>query len=162
MSSDKTKGLEARVQDLEAECEIRNLIARYLLRVDAKDFEGIAEAFAKDGVMDFGGLVGLGAYKGREAIAKAFRDTEGAMVGFSWHLAHTPYIEVHGNKASGHWGWTVLSCYPELGAMEFGGVYEDEYVKTDEGWKIKKKLSTAYYTMDFGKWDNQRFMGPTR
>jgi ketosteroid isomerase-like protein len=162
MSSDKTKGLEERVQDLEAECEIRNLIAAYLLKVDEKDFEGVAEKFAKDGVMDFGGLVGLGAYKGREAISKAFRDTEGAMIGFSWHLAHTSYIEVHRNKAIGHWGWTVLGSYPGMEAMEFGGVYEDEYVKTDEGWKIKKKVTTAYYTMDFGKWDNERFCGPTR
>ena len=162
MSSDETKGLEARVQDLEAEREIRNLIATYLLRVDHKDFEGIAGTFAEDGVMDFGGLVGLGSYKGRKAIAQVFRDTEGAIPGFSWHLAHTPRIEVHGDKAVGQWGWTVLGCYPGMEPMEFGGVYDDEYVKTDEGWKIKKKVSTAWYAMEFGKWDNQRFFGPTR
>ena len=160
MSSDETKGLEARLQDLEAECEIRNLVARYLLKVDDKDFEGIAEEFAEDGVMDFGGLVGLGNYRGREAIAQVFRDVEGAP-GFAWHLAHTPYIEVNGDKAIGHWGWTVLGL-PGGEAMEFGGVYDDEYVKTDEGWKIKKKVATAWYAMEFGKWDNQRFFGPTR
>jgi ketosteroid isomerase-like protein len=160
MSSDKTKQLEARVQDLEAECEIRNLIARYLLKVDAKDFEGIAETFTKDGVMDFGGLAGLGNYRGRKAIAKVFRDTEGVS-GFTWHLAHTPYIEVHGDRAIGHWGWTVLGL-PGAEAFELGGVYYDEYVKTDEGWKIKKKVATAYYAMQFGKWDNQGFYGPTR
>ena len=161
MSSDKTKQLEARVQDLEAECEIRNLIAAYLLRVDAKDFDGIAETFAEDGVMDFGGLVGLGSYEGRKAIAKVFEDTEG-VPGFAWHLAHTPYIEVHGDRAVGHWGWTVLGCYPGAEPLEVGGVYDDEYVRTDEGWKIKKKVATAWYTMEFGKWDNQRFFGPMR
>ncbi len=159
MNTGKTKRLEERVQDLEAECEIRNLIAAYMLKVDEKDFEGIGAKFTEDGVMDFGGLMGLGAYNGREAIVKAFRDTEGAMVGFSWHLAHTPCIEVDGDKATGHWGWTVLGCYP---GMETLGVYEDEYAKTNEGWKIKKKVATAYYTMDFGKWDNQRFFGPIR
>ena len=161
MSSEKTKGLEERVQDLEAECQIRNLIATYLLRVDDKDFEGIAEKFTEDGVMDFGGLMGLGDYKGREAIAQVFRDTEG-VPGFAWHLAHTPYIEVHGDKAIGHWGWTVLGCYAGAEPLEVGGIYNDEYVKTVEGWKIKKKVATAWYMMDFGKWDNDRFYGPTR
>jgi hypothetical protein len=158
MSADKTKQLEDRMQDLEAECEIRNLMATYLLKVDANDPKGVGEIFSKDGVMDFGGLIGLGAYKGREAIAKVFEDI-GAMEmgGFSWHLAHTPYIEVHGNKAIGHWGWTVLG-----GGLETGGVYNDEYVKTDEGWKVKKRVATPYYMMEFGKWDNERFQGPTR
>jgi len=166
MSSDKTKQLEARVQDLEAEWGIRNLIATYLLRADVRDAEGVAETFAKDGVLDIEGLRIPGLeetiYKGREAIAKLFRETIEPVPCFLWHLAHTPYIEVHGDKAIGHWGWTALVRFPDSDAMECGGIYDDEYVRTDEGWKIKKKVITAWYMMEFGKWDNDRFFGPTR
>lgn len=169
MSPDKTKGLEARVQDLEAEWEIRNLIATYLLRADVRDAEGYAETFAKDGVLDIGGLhmdsVGIeveNEHQGREAIAKVFREYIGPLPCFMWHLGHTPYIEVHGDKAIGHWGWNALVRFPDSDAMETGGVYDDEYVKTDEGWKIRKKVITMWYAMEFGKWDNQRFFGPIR
>ena len=166
MNSDKTKRLGERVQDLEAEWEIRNLIATYLLRADVRDAEGVAKTFAKDGVLDIEGLhvPGLGEtiYKGREAIAKVFRERIEPVPCFLWHLGHTPHIEVHGDKAIGHWGWTALLRFPDSEAMEFGGIYDDEYVKTDEGWKIKKKVITMWYAMEFGKWDNDRFFGPTR
>ena len=165
MSSDKTKELEARVQGLEAEWEIRNLIATYMLRADARDAEGVAGTFAKDGVIDVEGLLKdlpvEKIYRGREAIAKLFREVIEPTPCFLWHLGHTPYIEVHGNKAIGHWGWTALMRFPDSEAMEFGGVYNDEYVKTDEGWKIKKKVITGWYFFQFGKWDNERFQGPT-
>lgn len=166
MSADKTKQLEERVQDLEAECAIRNLIATYMLRADIRDAEGVAKQFAKDGVIDVGGLKIPGlektAYKGREAIAKLFREVIEPSPCFLWHLGHTPHIEVHGDKATGQWGWTAIVRFPDSDAMEMGGVYADEYVKTDEGWKIKKKVITAWYEMQFGKWDNQLFFGPTR
>ena len=160
------KGLEAMVQDLKAEWEIRNLIATYMLRADVRDAEGVSELFAKDGVLDIEGLRIPGLeetkYKGREAITKLFREVIGPVPCFMWHLAHTPLIEVHGNNAIGQWAWTALIRFPDSDAMECGGIYNDEYVKTDGGWKIKKKVITAWYMMDFGKWDNERFFGPTR
>ena len=163
MSSDETKQLEARVQDLEAEWGIRNLIATYLLRADVRDFEGVAETFAEDGELDIGGLFfDPPRYKGREAIAQVFREKIEPNPCFLWHLGHTPCIEVHGGKATGRWAWTALVRFPDSDAMETGGVYDDEYVKTDEGWKIKKKVITMWYAMEFGKWDNQRFFGPMR
>jgi uncharacterized protein (TIGR02246 family) len=166
MSADKTRQLEERVQDLEAEWAIRNLIATYMLRADARDAEGVAEQFAKDGVLDVEGLLkdipGKKIHKGRKAIAKFFREVIEPAPCFLWHLAHTPHIEVHGDKATGHWGWTALLRFPDSDAMEFGGVYNDKYVKTDEGWKIKKKVITGWYFFQFGKWDNERFFGPIR
>jgi SnoaL-like domain len=165
MSSETTKQLEARVQYLEAEWGIRNLIATYLLRADVRDAEGVAGTFAKDGVLDIAGLHVPGleetTYKGRKAIAKLFREVLEPAPCFMWHLGHTPYIEVHGDKATGHWGWTALVRFPDSDAMEMGGVYDDKYVKTDEGWKIKKKVITGWYFFQFGKWDSQRFFGPT-
>jgi hypothetical protein len=166
MSSDKTKQLEARVQDLEAEWGIRNLIATYMLKADVRDAEGVAEQFAKDGAIDVKGLHIPGlektTYKGREAIAKLFREVIEPAPCFLWHLGHTPCIEVHGDKAIGRWGWTAIMRFPDSEAMEFGGVYNDEYVKTDEGWKIKKKVITGWYFLQFGKWDNEKFYGPTK
>ena len=169
MSSKTTKTLEDRVQALEAEWEIRNLVSTYLLKADHRDAAGYAETFSEDGVLDTEGLhlekAGFNVanvHEGRAAIAKVFSECIAPFPCFMWHLGHSPYIEVHGDKAMGRWGWTAVVHIPDFGPMEAGGVYNDDYVKTKEGWKIKKRVITSWYSLEFGKWNNDFFFGPTR
>jgi hypothetical protein len=169
MINRNTKTLEERVQDLEAEWDIRNLVATYLLKADTRDVEGYAETFAEDGVLDIAGLhfdkVGMevaAIHEGREAIGKAYSQYIAPVPCFMWHLGHSPHIEVHGGSAVGRWGWTALVHIPLFGPMQAGGVYHDEYVSTDEGWKIKKRVITSWYSMEYGKWNEDMFFGPTQ
>ena len=62
---------------------------------------------------------------------------------FSWgfHVAQNPRINVHGNIASGEWYLTAHAVH-EGGTevIPFYGRYVDHYVRTGEGWKIKKSV----------------------
>ena len=163
------KSLEERVEALESEWEIRNLVSTYLLKADIRDVEGYVQTFAPDGVLDTEGLhldkVGFevkNVHEGREAIAKVYSECIAPLPCFMWHLGHSPYIEVDGNNATGRWGWTAVVSIPGIGPMEAGGVYNDEYANTEEGWRIKKRVITAWYSMEFGKWNDELFYGPTR
>ena len=80
---------------------------------------------------------------------------------FMWHLGHTPYIEVIVSNATGRWGWTAVVNIPGFGPMQSGCVYQDDYVRTADGWKIKKRVITQWYTMEYGKWNEKMFFGPT-
>lgn len=169
MNNSAAKTLEQRVQDLEAEWAIRNLVSTYLWKADHRDVQGYVDTFTEDAVLDTEGLhfdrVGLVVAKehhGREAIAKVFSESIAPFPCFMWHLGHAPYIEVHGDTAVGRWGWTAVVNIPNFGPMEAGGIYDDEYASTEHGWKIKKRVITAWYSMEFGKWNDNMFFGPTR
>jgi hypothetical protein len=98
-------------------------------------------------------------HEGREAIAKVYSEYIAPVPCFMWHLGHAPHIEVHGDRATGRWGWTAIVNVPMFGPMQAGGVYNDEYVRTDAGWKIKKRAITSYYSMEYGKWNENLFFG---
>ncbi len=169
MTTEQQKSLEERVKTLESEWAIRNLMSSYLQKADVRDVDGYANCFAEDGVLDTEGLhfdkVGFNVPKehhGREAIAKVYRENIAPMPCFMWHLGHAPHIEVNGAEAAGRWGWTAVVNIPGFGPMQAGGIYEDDYVETEEGWKIKKRVITAWYSMEYGKWNENMFFGPTR
>lgn len=164
MGSAKT--LEERVLALEAEWEIRNLMSTYLMKADTRDVEGYAETFTPDGVLDIGGLnfdkVGMQVppvHEGREAIGKAYSTYIAPMPCFMWHLGHAPHIEVEGDRAKGRWAWSAIVNVPMFGPMQAGGVYNDEYARTSDGWKIKRRAITSYFSMGYGKWDEKMFFG---
>lgn len=169
MSDAKSRTLEQRVADLEAEWAIRNLMSLYLLKADQRDVEGYASMFCEDGILDIEGLhfdkVGLevtNVNQGRAAIAKAYNDYIAPVPAFMWHLGHSPHIEVNGDTAVGRWGWTALVNVAMFGPMQAGGVYHDEYAKTHEGWKIKKRVITSFYSMEYGQWNEALFFGTAR
>lgn len=169
MSNRNAKTLLERVSDLEAEWDIRNLISNYLIKADSRDVQGYAETFTPDGVLDIEGLhfekVGIkvaNKHEGREAIAKVYSTYIAPVPCFMWHLAHAPHIEVEGDRAKGRWGWTAVVNVPLFGPMQAGGVYNDEYLRTDEGWKIKTRTIISYFSMEYGKWNENFFFAATK
>ncbi len=169
MKDPKGRTIEERVADLEAEWAIRNLMSLYLLKADKRDVEGYANTFCEDGILDIEGLnydkIGLevtNVNQGRAEIARAYSQYIAPMPCFMWHLGHSPHIEVNGDSAIGRWGWTAVVNVPMFGPMQAGGVYNDEYQKTHEGWKIKKRVITSFYSMEYGQWNEALFFGTTQ
>ena len=153
------KGLEARVRDLEAIHEIMNLEADYCYAADTQQPDSYANVFAKDGVLDvgpFGGRV-----TGREAIREFCREAFPPAFAFGMHCLHNPRIVVNGDTAKGRFYWEAALTWKATNeAVWQAGCYDDEYVKTDEGWKIKEKVITFYYFTPYDKgWVKERFIG---
>ena len=146
--------LEARLHDLEAAEEIRNLKSRYAELVDARYSRGkpveaaelarladeIAALFAEDGVWDGGKTLGL--CEGRAAIAARLREPT---LLFSWHYFLKPQISVDGEQARARWDLLSPCTTPDGAPTWMAGVEDDEYRKVEGVWLHSyMKLSVVF------------------
>ena len=119
---------------------IRDLPVRYCDCVWRSDLKGLVELFAEDGIFTVKGRERSVTQKGRAELYKMYSEALG-------DLSPRPYIHNHvvdltgPNRGAGR-------CYVELRSfknnMEWigSGYYEDEYVKTDAGWKFASRTFT--------------------
>ncbi len=151
------RDLESRIQDLEAIQEIMNLEADYCFGADNHDSDLYASVFAEDGVLIAGPR---GEQRGREAIKAFCRDQIPLGFSFSIHFLHNPRIVVNGDAATGKFYWQASLTHPGTNTATWAaGAYDTEYIKTEEGWKIKKKVVDFFYNTPYDKgWVKERFM----
>jgi hypothetical protein len=139
--------------------EIKQLKARYFRCMDTKDWDGFAEVFAPDAVMDMSGEMrdpnakGTGITTGGPKIAAFVRRVVDPVV--TVHHGHMPEIEVTSpTTARGVWAMEDKLRWPEGGAiktMHGYGHYHETYERTDAGWRIKTitlarlRVDTDYY-----------------
>lgn len=92
-----------------------------------------ADLFTQDGVWDGSPVVKA---EGREAIRKLF--AQFADLPMAYHAVTNPMIEISGDTAKAHWH-LLGGGVGKTGASSIGyGGYEDDYVRTPEGWRIKR------------------------
>jgi uncharacterized protein (TIGR02246 family) len=142
-SDPATRALEQRVQQLEDQEEIRQVLVAYGEYLDARDYAGYAALFARDGAW----TGGFGSASGPAAIQAMLEKNLGkAEEGFinksSFHLMTTMVVKVSGDTA------TAQSRYAFLRASEdnkptvaLAGRYVDEFVREDGRWKIKRRTT---------------------
>jgi hypothetical protein len=91
-----------------------------------------ADLFVEDGVWD-GSPVARA--EGREEIRKLFAAF--AAVPMAYHTVTNPMIEIAGDAARGRWHLVGAGIgLTEDSSIGIGG-YDDEYVRTAQGWRIK-------------------------
>jgi hypothetical protein len=126
-----------RLSDIEA---IKQLKYRYIRLVDAHRFdEWGQESFTEDVYLK---TTELGEWKGRDnviaAVRRSYRDARTS------HMVHMPEITITGpDTASAIWSLDDYSCWTEDGkpVIDWGrGHYEEEYVRTKQGWRIKRTV----------------------
>jgi hypothetical protein len=130
--------------------EIEQLMYGYAHAIDtcANDGYDYADLFTDDGVFvdnftDEGfGHDGLVRAIGREALARASGGGDRGCANIRWqdwsHLMINPVITPTEDGAAGRVYLVVLGEQGPDHAQRFGG-YEDEYVRTDRGWRIKRR-----------------------
>jgi ketosteroid isomerase-like protein len=134
-----------RLDDLE---EIRTLQASYCRLVDSgyesapEDADAFAALFSEDGVW----AAGPEPVVGREAI----RQRASSSRRFRFHVVANPVVHVEGDRATGWWHVLVAVTGAE-GAAWLAGRYEDEFVRTADGWRFvsvrfHRALHAPYYT----------------
>jgi hypothetical protein len=138
--------LEARIARLEAESGIRKLKARYLNACDAKDIEVIRACFHPEVALDYGpmgkfGLDQLIAVFTRIAVETPIVDS---------HQIHNGEIEIlDTDRASGRWSLAFTTYDPRAGSFRLmAGIYDDEYIRTSAGWRIKSSRHTSRLIAD--------------
>jgi ketosteroid isomerase-like protein len=130
--------LEQRLQIQEDIQEIMQLKAAYCNAADGGwdrpigDFDTMASLYTEDGVWDGGKW---GRLEGREAIREWFKETREHFSG-AFHFIGNPVIKVNGDTATGEWHIFAAVNYNNK-AFFLGNIYNDEFVRTPEGWKFK-------------------------
>lgn len=144
--------LEGRIKLLEDIEEISKLKARYCNYVDGgwdrptHDYDGVASIFTEDGVWE---AIPTIRAETREGIREYFRKAQDISLAF--HRITNPIIEVDGDQATGNWHVLVALTHPNGKAVWIGGIYNDEFVRTPEGWKFKKLSFTFAFNVPYEK-----------
>ncbi len=131
-------------QTLSDERAVINLVSRYCWALDAKDFEDLHNVFTPDAFAILGGTEchGIDAIIMRVSSALTRLDV-------SHHLVGSHMVEVDGDRAS-------HKCYLQAQHMLRGtkggdlwlvaGTYEDQLVRTSDGWRIKHRILSRVWT----------------
>jgi 3-phenylpropionate/cinnamic acid dioxygenase small subunit len=119
--------------------EIIDLLHRYAISLDSRDWQRLATCFTVDAVALYGPV--LGRQDGFAAIEKLCR-TALEPLDSSQHLIGSHALEIDGDRARAR-------CYLHAqhtkagtaGGDNFtiGGTYVDELVRTDAGWRIRQR-----------------------
>jgi len=122
-------------KDVEAELAIRHLAASYTDAVNRLSPEDAAEVWAPDGVLIFHGRE----VAGKETLLKAYRRTFSS-VRLLFQMSHSGMVVVDGDRARCRWWLSELSqALDSDGYNHFYGLYQDEVVRTDIGWRFARR-----------------------
>ena len=151
MNPRSTSSLEARVARLEARHEIRELVARYCFTVDARDIEGIAACFTRDGAMR--SLDGVMDARGRDAVVNQFHGRF-EVLGPSNHFTHDHLIEFDADDPDRATG--IVNSHAEVvrngRALLASLRYHDEYRREDGSWRFHLRLLSFFYYLEPGEY----------
>jgi len=144
--------LEMRIQVLEDIEAIRKLKSKYWRCVDRKLWDEIVECFTEDMVL----FVLSKLIEGRNACVQFLKDALAQTV--SAHQGHQAEIEItSGSTARATWALNDLLLDMQPGVNYTGfGYYEDEYIKEDGNWKIKRSKVAYYFTQVVNTWKSSK------
>jgi uncharacterized protein (TIGR02246 family) len=119
--------------------DISDLLVRYATGIDRRDWALFRTVFTDDCALDYGEI---GAWKGVDAVAE-FMQQAHALAGHTMHRLSNQAITVDGDKAAAR---TYIDGLIMFGDNESGvnaiGFYDDEIVRTEDGWRIARRRYT--------------------
>jgi ketosteroid isomerase-like protein len=135
--------LAQRVQALEDEREIREVLVQYGEFLDARDYHAYAQLFASEGVWSGG----FGTFTGPAAIEAMLKENMGTHdAGYinkdNFHLNTTMVVHVDGDTATARSRYLFMTRSPDdRPVVALAGRYEDQLVREDGKWKIMTRRS---------------------
>ena len=132
---------DPRTQELSDVREIIDVMNRYTTALDTRNWEMLEATMAPDGQADFGNLAGVGVLDSPKALVdlcrRSLQDLRATQ-----HLQGNYTVVVDGDTAQ-------ASCYLQANHFQDGlpggdtfvvwATYRDDFVRTENGWKIKKR-----------------------
>ena len=120
--------------------DISDLLVRYATGIDRRDWVLFRTVFTDDCDLDYGEI---GVWKGVDAVTD-FMEQVHAMAGHTMHRMSNQVITVDGDRAEAR---TYVDALIMAGDNKSGvngiGFYDDEIVRTADGWRIARRRFTA-------------------
>ena len=119
--------------------DITEMLVRYATGIDRRDWSLFRTVFTDDCELDYGVI---GSWKGVDAVAE-FMEQVHALAGHTMHRLSNQAITVDGDRAEAR---TYIDGLIMAGDNKSGvnalGFYDDEIVRTDDGWRIARRRYT--------------------
>jgi uncharacterized protein (TIGR02246 family) len=119
--------------------DISDLLVRYATGIDRRDWSLFRTVFTDDCELDYGEI---GSWSGVDAVAE-FMEQVHAPAGHTLHRLTNQAIRVDGDKAAAR---TYIDGLIMAGDNNSGvnaiGFYDDEIVRTGDGWRIARRRYT--------------------
>jgi len=154
------RSVEERLKQLEDVREIGELKAHYCNAVDCgwdgltQDGDRLAELFVADGAWE---AVPSFRLDGREAIREFFNASP---FPFGFHGVTNPLIKIEGDYATGQWHMVCPCVNADKESIWYGGIYNDEFVRTADGWRFRRvAVSTAFTGKNPQGWEGSQAGG---
>jgi hypothetical protein len=123
--------------------EIYNLQTRYSLTIDSGDYDGLDDVFTAEGVADYS-PAGFASTLDLREIKESCRVALEPLTSVQ-HTNGNHWADIDGDRARAGCYFRVhmfLEGTPGGEHFEMGGKYEDDLVRTADGWRIeRRKLS---------------------
>ncbi|WP_043769751.1 nuclear transport factor 2 family protein [Algiphilus aromaticivorans] len=126
---------------------IENLLYRYAERIDAGDFEGVAELFRHATIIAASGQHRIEGYEAVLAMYRGFTRLYDDGTPRTQHIVSNARIEVDGDNALAHSRFTVLQATDALALQPIiAGRYEDRFHRVDGAWRFAERamIPTLY------------------
>lgn len=135
------------VQEISDRLEIQELIARYSVALDTREYDALDALFTDDAVLDY---TATGGIKGSLAEQKAFIKDAFTMFDGTQHLTTSTTLRFADDSDT---AYGKSACH---NPMVFGGElkprmmvvglwYVDTFVRTADGWKFKQRVEQQLY-----------------
>ena len=123
--------------------DISDLLVRYATGIDQRDWALFRTVFTGDCELDYGEI---GAWKGVDAVTE-FMEQVHAMAGHTLHRLSNQVITVDGDRATArtYVDALIMSGDNTSGVAGVNGIgfYDDDLVRTQDGWRIGRRRFTA-------------------
>ena len=138
----------ARVSTAEDTLAIQQLIARYPLAVDGRDWDSLDDLFTPDARLDFTTFGGPAA---DITSIKKFLDESLGIFTLSQHMMGLPAITLDGDRATARTSCLNPMVLPKGDGSDavwlIGLWYDDEFVRTAAGWRFTSRKQHRAYTL---------------
>ena len=135
------------LQELSDRAEIQDLIVRYGWAIDTKDWELLDTIFTPDAFLDYSS--NPGGAKGVYPEARAWLADVLRYFPVTQHLMANTQVSLDGDRATARTmvynpqGAATRSGKPHF--FYVGARYDDELVRTADGWKISQRVETSLF-----------------
>jgi 3-phenylpropionate/cinnamic acid dioxygenase small subunit len=119
--------------------DIADVLVRYATGIDRRDWPQFRTCFTDNCHADYGDV---GVWDGVDAITQFMIDTHAGM-GHTLHRITNVAVEVDGDEATARSYVDALLLVDGQTAINAAGFYDDELVRTTEGWRIARRRFTT-------------------
>ncbi|MCZ6463751.1 MAG: nuclear transport factor 2 family protein [Proteobacteria bacterium] len=138
---------ELSAREVSDRIQISDLLTRYTVAIDTKDWELLDTCFLPDATLDY--TSAPGGIKGTYPDVRKWLEQALSVFPMTQHFISNTTVELEGDKArSRTYVINPMGFRNEDGSLHIftvGGYYNDRLVRTDDGWRIAERVEETAY-----------------